>query len=99
MARGLISRFPDPISSPMKAIPVSKLGITGRALVRSLQTDERIVITHCGKPIACLTRLEANCPIPVDWSQSPTVQRDRSSMPFMSAEESLELVHTAASRW
>jgi len=98
-AAGLIPNLLISDWSSMRSIPVSKLRNAGLDIVKSLRAGERIVITHRGKPFACLTPTEDVSPTHVDWSQSPAVQRDRSLSPFLSEEQSLELRHAASGRW
>jgi len=99
MAAGLIPNLLISDWFSMRAIPVSKLRNAGLDIVKSLRAGERIVITHRGKPFACLTPTEDVSPTHVDWSQSPAVQRDRSRTPFLSEKQSVELRHAASGRW
>ena len=84
----------------MKDVAVSKFKAQCLALVdRVARTGEEIVITQRGKPVARLIPERPAEPKKVNWADSPAVTRDRSGEKILTAQESLDLIHDAASKW
>ena len=69
------------------------------SLLSWVSAGEEIVITQRGKPVARLIPERPEEPRKVNWAESPAVTRDRSGERVLSAEESLDLIHDAASKW
>jgi prevent-host-death family protein len=69
------------------------------SLLSWVSAGEEIVITQRGKPVARLIPERPEEPKKVNWAESPAVTRDRSGERVLSAEESLDLIHDAASKW
>ena len=69
------------------------------SLLGWVSAGEEIVITQRGKPVARLIPENPQEAKKVNWAESPAVTRDRSSERVLTAEESLELIHDAASLW
>jgi prevent-host-death family protein len=69
------------------------------SLLDRISEGEEIVITRRGKPVARLIPERPSKPEKVCWADSPAVTRDRTGERMLTAEESLELIHDAASLW
>jgi prevent-host-death family protein len=69
------------------------------SLLSWVSAGEEIVITQRGKPVARLIPENPPEPKKVNWAESPAVTRDRSGERVLSAQESLDLIHDAASLW
>lgn len=69
------------------------------SLLSWVSAGEEIVITQRGKPVARLIPENPAGPKKVNWAESPAVTRDRSGERVLSAQESLDLIHDAASLW
>jgi prevent-host-death family protein len=69
------------------------------SLLGWVSAGEEIVITQRGKPVARLIPEHPPESRKVNWAESPAVTRDRSGEPVLPAEESLQLIHDAASLW
>jgi antitoxin (DNA-binding transcriptional repressor) of toxin-antitoxin stability system len=83
----------------MKTATVRDLRNRYTSLLSWIGAGEEIVITQRGKAIARLIPEQDGPSQKVDWSQSPAVNRDRSSAHVLSAEESLEIIHEASGKW
>ena len=69
------------------------------SLLSWVSAGEEIVITQRGKPVARLIPENPAQPSRVDWAAAPEITRDRSGERVLTAQESLDLIHDAASRW
>ena len=69
------------------------------SLLGWVSAGEEIVITQRGKAVARLIPENSGGSAKVNWAESPAVTRDRSGERVLTAEESLELIHDAASLW
>ncbi len=69
------------------------------SLLSWISAGEEIVITQRGKPIARLIPEKPAEPEKVSWADSPAVKRDRTGEKMLTAQESLDLIHEAASKW
>lgn len=69
------------------------------SLLSWVSAGEEIVITQRGKPVARLVPEKSEEPKKVNWADSPAVTRDRSGERILTAQESLDLIHDAASKW
>ena len=69
------------------------------SLLGWISAGEEIIITQRGKPVARLIPEKPAKPGKVNWANSPAVTRDRTGERVLSAEESSELIHDAASLW
>ena len=69
------------------------------SLLSWVSAGEEIVITQRGKPVARLIPENPAGPAKVDWSKAPEITRDRSGEKLLSAQESRDLIHDAASLW
>jgi antitoxin (DNA-binding transcriptional repressor) of toxin-antitoxin stability system len=57
------------------------------------------VITQRGEAVARLIPERAGEAKKVNWSESPAIKRDRTCEKVLTAQESLDLIHDAASKW
>jgi prevent-host-death family protein len=69
------------------------------SLLRWIRAGEEIVITRRGKPVARLVPEPAAAAAEIDWSQSPAVNRDRSTARQLTAEESAAILRDASGEW
>ena len=69
------------------------------SLLGWVSAGEEVVITQRGKPVARLIPEKPAEPEKVNWGNAPEVTRDRSSERMLSSQESLDLIHDAASKW
>lgn len=69
------------------------------SLLSWVSAGEEIVITQRGKPVARLIPEKPAEPKKVNWAEAPEITRDRRGERILSAEEVLELIHDAASKW
>lgn len=69
------------------------------SLLGWISAGEEIIITQRGKPVARLIPENPAKPGKVNWAEAPEVTRDRTGERVLTAEESSELIHDAASRW
>lgn len=69
------------------------------SLLGWISAGEEIIITQRGKPVARLIPEKPAGPAKVNWTDSPAVTRDRTGERVLTAEESSELIHLAASPW
>jgi prevent-host-death family protein len=69
------------------------------SLLSWVSEGEEVVITQRGKPVARLIPEKPGKPQEVNWGNAPEVTRDRSGERMLSAQESLDLIHDAASKW
>ncbi|MDK3158035.1 type II toxin-antitoxin system prevent-host-death family antitoxin [Kamptonema cortianum] len=83
----------------MKSASVRDLRNRYASLLDWIVAGEEIVITRRGKAVARLIPEQGRSAKRVDWSRSPAVKRKRSSSQKMTAVESSELIHQAASQW
>jgi prevent-host-death family protein len=83
----------------MKSATVRDLRNHYTSLLRWVSAGEEIVITQRGKPVARLIPENPGAPAKVNWAESPAVTRDRSGERVLTAAESSELIHEAASLW
>lgn len=85
--------------STMRTATVRDLRNHYTSLLSWISAGEEIVITQRGKPVARLIPENPALPGKVNWAEAPEVTRDRSGERVLTAEESSELIHNAASRW
>ncbi|MBT9584069.1 type II toxin-antitoxin system prevent-host-death family antitoxin [bacterium] len=83
----------------MKTATVRDLRNNYLQLMKWLASGEQILITRRGRAIARLTPESSAESAIVDWSQSPTVARDRSGETCLSAEDSGQLLRDSSGRW
>jgi prevent-host-death family protein len=83
----------------MRTATVRDLRNDYTSLLSWIRAGEEIIITQRGKPVARLIPENPEEPKKVNWAESPAVTRDRSGERVLTAEESLELIHDAASKW
>jgi prevent-host-death family protein len=88
-----------PKSEHMKTATVRDLRNRYTCLLSWLNAGEEILITQRGRTIARLIPEQDQASRRVNWSESPAVQRDRSSARKLTADESLELIHEAGGKW
>lgn len=69
------------------------------SLLGWIGAGEEIVITQRGKAIARLVPEKPEASKKVNWADAPEVTRDRSGEKMLTAEESQDLIHDAASQW
>jgi len=69
------------------------------SLLSWVSAGEEIVITQRGKPVARLIPEKKVEPKKVNWAVAPEITRDRSGERILTAQESLDLIHDAASLW
>ncbi|MBC8126328.1 MAG: type II toxin-antitoxin system prevent-host-death family antitoxin [Gloeobacteraceae cyanobacterium ES-bin-144] len=69
------------------------------SLLRWVSAGEEVIITQRGKPVARLIPEKPKEPEMVDWGNAPEVTRNRNGERMLSAQESLDLIHDAASKW
>jgi prevent-host-death family protein len=69
------------------------------SLLRWIRAGEEIVITRRGKPVARLVPEPTAAAAEIDWSQSPAVNRDRSTARQLTAEESAAILKDAGGKW
>jgi prevent-host-death family protein len=69
------------------------------SLLGWVKAGEEIVITQRGQPVARLIPEKQEEPKKVNWADSPAVTRDRSGERILTAQESSDLIHDAASKW
>lgn len=83
----------------MRTATVRDLRNNYLTLMKWLAAGEEIVITRRGRPIARLTPESTATSAAVDWSQSPTLARDRTQEACLSVAESLEVLSDSGGRW
>lgn len=83
----------------MRTATVSDLRDHCSNLMSWMNGGEEIVITQDGKPLARLIPEKHIEQGKVNWRSAPEVTRDRSGERMLSAQESLDLIHDAASKW
>lgn len=83
----------------MRTATVRELRNHYTSLLRWVSAGEEIIITQRGKPVARLIPEKPPEPKKVNWADSPAVTRDRSNEKILTAQESLDLIHDAASKW
>jgi prevent-host-death family protein len=83
----------------MKTATVRDLRNHYTSLLGWVKAGEEVLITQSGKPVARLIPEKPPEPAKVNWADSPAVTRDRSSEKILTAQESLDLIHDAASKW
>jgi len=83
----------------MKTATVRELRNHYTSLLEWVKAGEEVVITQRGKPVARLIPEKRAEPEKVNWADSPAVTRDRTGAKLLSAQESLDLIHDAASKW
>jgi len=69
------------------------------SLLGWVSAGEEIIITQRGKPVARLIPENPQEPAKVNWAEAPEITRDRSGERVLTAEESSQLIHDAASLW
>ena len=69
------------------------------SLLSWVSAGEEIIITQRGKPVARLIPEKQEEPKNVNWAEAPEITRDRTGERILTAEEALELIHDAASKW
>ena len=69
------------------------------SLLSWVKGGEEVIITQRGKAVARLIPEKSAEPEKVNWGNAPEVTRDRSGERILSAQESLDLIHDAASKW
>lgn len=83
----------------MKTATVRDLRNRYTSLLAWIGAGEEVIITRRGKAIARLVPEQEHSAVPVDWSQSPAVKRDRAGSRTLAAAASLELLHEASGKW
>ena len=83
----------------MKTATVRDLRNHYSSLMGWIDAGEEVVITRRGEPIATLAPIKQKTPKQVNWANSPAVTRDRSGERILTAQESLDIIHDAASKW
>jgi len=83
----------------MKTATVRDLRNHYSSLMGWIDAGEEVVITRRGEPIATLAPIKQKPPENVNWAESPAVTRDRSGERPLTAQESLDIIHDAASKW
>ena len=83
----------------MRTATVRDLRNHYNSLLSWVSAGEEIIITQRGKPVARLIPENPGEPTKVNWAESPAVTRDRTGERVLTAAESLELIHDAASLW
>jgi prevent-host-death family protein len=69
------------------------------SLLGWVSAGEEIIITQRGKPVARLIPENPQESAKVNWAEAPEITRDRSGERVLTAEESSQLIHDAASLW
>jgi prevent-host-death family protein len=69
------------------------------SLLSWVSAGEEVVITQRAKPVARLVPEKPEVHEQVNWADSPAVTRDRTGERMLTAQESLDLIHDAASKW
>ena len=69
------------------------------SLLSWVSAGEEIVITQRGKPVARLIPENPARTNEVNWAEAPEITRDRSGERVLTAGESSQLIHDAASLW
>src|SRR5688572_18602013 len=85
--------------SHMRTATVRDLRNHYTSLLSWIRGGEEIVITQRGKAIARLIPEKPEQRKTVNWADAPEVTRDRSGEVMLTHEESLNLIHDAASKW
>jgi len=83
----------------MRTATVRDLRNRYTSLLRWIRAGEEIVITRRGKPVARLVPELAEAADTIDWSQSPAVNRDRSTARQLSSQESADILREAGGGW
>ncbi len=83
----------------MKTATVRDLRNHYTTLLAWLDEGEEVLITRRGESIARLVPERSEPKGKVNWADSPAVVRDRSGERMLTAEESSDLIHDAASLW
>jgi prevent-host-death family protein len=83
----------------MQSATVRELRNHYASLLTRVRAGEEIIITQRGKPVARLVPEKPAEPKKVNWADSPAVTRDRTGERMLTAQESLDLIHDAASKW
>ena len=83
----------------MKTATVRELRNHYTSLLDLVKAGEEVIITQRGKRVARLVPDKPDPPKTVNWADSPAVTRDRSGERVLTAEESSDLIHDAASKW
>jgi prevent-host-death family protein len=83
----------------MRTATVRDLRNDYTSLLSWIRAGEEIIITQRGKPVARLIPENPEEPKKVNWADAPEITRDRSGERVLTAEESSELIHDAASKW
>ena len=83
----------------MRTATVRDLRNQCTSLLSWVSAGEEIVITQRGKAVARLVPEKPEEPKKVNWSEAPEITRDRSGERILTAQESLDLIHDAASKW
>ena len=69
------------------------------SLLTRVRAGEEIVITESGQPIARLVPEKAVEQRTVNWADSPALTRDRTGERMLTGQESIDIIHDAASKW
>ena len=69
------------------------------SLLGWVSAGEEIVITQRGKPVARLSPENPAATHKMNWADAPEITRHRSGERMLTAEESSQLIHDAASLW
>lgn len=83
----------------MRTATIRDLRNNYTSLQNWLDAGEEIAITKRGKRIARLVPDHDEAPKKVNWADAPEVIRDRSGDQILTAQESSDLIHAAASQW
>ena len=83
----------------MKTATVRELRNHYTGLLKWIEAGEEVRITRRGKAIARLVPEPAGKDLPVDWRQSPAVQRDRSVSQPLTADVARQLLKDSSGQW
>ncbi len=83
----------------MQTATVRDLRNHSASLLIRIQAGEEIVITQRGEPVARLIPEKPLQAKKVNWAESPALTRDRTGERMLTAQESLDLIHEASSKW
>lgn len=83
----------------MKTATVRELRNRYTSVLDWIEAGEEIIITRRGKAVARLVPEPETHDLPVDWSASPAVMRNRSGDKRLGAAESSTLLHESSGSW
>ena len=83
----------------MKTVDAQDLGCHAAGLLSQVSAEEGVVTATRGKSMTLHIPEPCAGPNQVDWASAPEVIRNRSGECALTAQESANLVHAAASQW